>query len=149
MSLLSQAKILAIRYKALTGKPLGITGEVAEFEAARLLPTLKLAEAREPGFDATEVRGDKMWKLQIKGRCLPEHVTPGQRLGAIDRNKEWDAVLMVLMNFNFETLEIWEASRAKVLEALGEPGSKSRNERGAMGVSKFKQIGKKRWPKLA
>jgi hypothetical protein len=35
MEILGQAKALAQRYRALTGKPLGITGEVAEFEAAR------------------------------------------------------------------------------------------------------------------
>jgi hypothetical protein len=32
--LLHEAKILAARYYALTGKPLGVTGEVAELEAA-------------------------------------------------------------------------------------------------------------------
>ncbi|WP_165678973.1 MULTISPECIES: hypothetical protein [Pseudomonadaceae] len=37
MELLGQAKILIQRYGALTNKPLGITGEVAEFEATRLL----------------------------------------------------------------------------------------------------------------
>lgn len=43
--LLQQAKSLAQRYHRLTGKPLGITGEVAEFEASRILG-VKLAPAR-------------------------------------------------------------------------------------------------------
>jgi hypothetical protein len=34
---LAAAKKLATRYRALTGKPLGVTGQVAEFEAAGLL----------------------------------------------------------------------------------------------------------------
>jgi len=46
LEFLSQAKQIAQRYRALTGKPLGITGEVAEYEAARLLD-LKLVEARQ------------------------------------------------------------------------------------------------------
>lgn len=37
MQTLAEAKRLARRYRTLTGKPLGVTGEVAEFEAARLL----------------------------------------------------------------------------------------------------------------
>ena len=54
--ILARAKQVAIDYYRLTGKPLGITGEVGEYEAARLLK-LKLAIARTPGFDATDQSG--------------------------------------------------------------------------------------------
>ena len=54
---------------------------------------------------------------------------------------------MVVMNEVFETLEIWEAERSAVVEALTAPGSKARNRRGSLAVSKFKQIGKRVWPK--
>jgi hypothetical protein len=37
MKVLRNAKKLAKEYRTLTGNPLGITGEVAEYEAARLL----------------------------------------------------------------------------------------------------------------
>ena len=37
LEILGQAKALAVEYYRLTGKPLGLTGEVAEFEAARIL----------------------------------------------------------------------------------------------------------------
>lgn len=57
------------------------------------------------------------------------------------------AVLLVLMNEEFETLEIWEAERSVVMQALTAPGSKARNGRGSLAVSKFKQIGKPVWPK--
>jgi hypothetical protein len=50
------------------------------------------------------------------------------------------------MDENLETLEIWEAERNAVAEALSRPGSKARNERGALAVSSFKQIGKRVWP---
>jgi hypothetical protein len=36
-AILSDAKALAREYYHLTGKPLGVTGEVTEFEAARIL----------------------------------------------------------------------------------------------------------------
>ena len=45
------AKQVAIDYYRLTGKPLGITGEIGEYYAAKHLG-LELAEARTPGFDA-------------------------------------------------------------------------------------------------
>jgi hypothetical protein len=140
--ILAAAKDVAVRFKNLTGKPLGITGEIAEFSAAKLLG-LKLAEARQAGYDAIDSSGRK---IQIKGRCLPEKPGPGQRLGSIRLDHEWDSVLLVLLDQSFEVIEMWEADRPAVQEAILAPGSKARNERGALAVSKFKQIGTKVWP---
>jgi hypothetical protein len=144
LEVLSEAKRLAQRYRILTGKPLGITGECAEFEAATILG-LELAPARTPGYDATEVIGGQLRKLQIKGRCILPGASQGQRVGAIDVKKEFDAVLLVLLDENLDAFEIVEASREKILAALTEPGSKARNERGALGVAKFRSIGDSRW----
>ena len=144
MDLLAKAKILAQQYRSLTGKPLGITGEVAEYEASRILG-VKLTPARQAGYDAVEmIRGSER-RLQIKGRCLLEGCKPGQRLGTIDVRKEFDAVLLVLLDENFNATSIYEAGRAEVLAALAAPGSISRNVRGALGIGKFKSIGHLRW----
>jgi len=144
--ILSETKRLAQQYRRLTGKPLGVTGEVAEFEAARLLG-LDLAAAREAGYDATEQAQGITRKLQIKGRCLLAGCKPGQRLGGIRFDHPWDAALMLLLDENLDAVEIYEADRASLEGALAEPGSKARNERGALAVSKFKQIGHVRWRK--
>jgi hypothetical protein len=144
MEVLKAAKKLAQKYRALTGKPLGITGEVAEYEAARILG-VELTRARQAGYDALETRNGSVRKLQIKGRCLLDDCKPGQRLGSIRIEKEWDAVLMVLLDQNFEAIEIYEAERAAIIAALMAPGSKARNERGALSVTKFKSVGKLRW----
>ena len=148
MEVLHKAKRLAQRYRQLTGKPLGITGEVAEYEAARILG-VKLTPARNTGFDATERKNGSVRRLQIKSRCLLDNCKPGQRLGSIDIEKEFDAVLMVLLDENFEATAIYEAEREAVIKAIKEPGSKSRNERWALGVNKFKVIGKVRWTRNA
>jgi hypothetical protein len=144
MEILKEAKTLAHRYRALTGKPLGITGEVAEYEAARILG-LELAPARQAGYDAIEKTDRKVRRLQIKGRCVLPTSKSSQRLSRIDIVKDWDAVLMVLLDENFDATEIYEASRDAVIAALTAPGSKARNKRGALAVSKFKAIGKVRW----
>lgn len=144
MEILGEAKKLAQEYYALTGKPLGITGEVAEYEAARILG-VELTPARHEGYDAIERRDNSLRRIQIKGRCLLPNCKPGQRLGSIDVTKDWDAVLLVLLNENFDATAMHEAERAAVLAALSAPGSKSRNERGQLGISKFKAIGKLRW----
>lgn len=141
--LLEQARRIAIDYYRLTGKPLGITGEVGEYEAARLLG-LDLAVAREAGYDATDRAGRR---LQIKARSIPRtKKLTGQRLGAIDLTKPWDAVLLVVMDELFEPVTIFEADRAEIEAALLRPGSKARNERGALAITKFRSIGRQVWP---
>jgi hypothetical protein len=146
--LLNQAKKLARSYWALTGKPLGITGEVVEFYAAKYLG-LELAPAREPGYDAIQHNGKKRFKVQIKGRCLPKKPKPGERVGTIKLDREWDRIVLVLMNEDFEATKIFEAERPAVERALRAPGSKARNERGSLAVSKFKAIGKLVWENSA
>jgi len=144
MALLADAKVLAQKYRALTGKPLGITGEVAEYEASRVLG-VELTPARQAGYDAIETVDGAVRRLQIKGRCLLKDCKPGQRLGSIDVKKDFDVVLLVLLDENFNATSIYEADREDVLRVLAEPGSRSRNERGALGVSKFKSIARLRW----
>ena len=134
------AKAAARRYRELTGKPLGITGEVGELLAARLLE-LQLTDARQAGYDAV---GRDCRRVQIKSRCIFPSAKPG-RLGTIRLDHEWDTVALILMDQNFEPLAIYEASRSAVERELLRPGSKSRNERRALAVSKFKAIGELRW----
>lgn len=145
LTVLSKAKVLAKKYRELTGKPLGITGEVAEYEAARLLG-VSLTPARHAGYDAVERLGKRTRRLQIKGRCILPSAKPGQRVGGIDISKSFDAVLLVLLNEDLDATEIHEASRQAVVKAITAPGSRARNDRGALSVSKFKSIGKMVWP---
>lgn len=145
LSVLAEVKKLAKAYRRLTGRPLGVTGEIAEYEAAQLLG-LELCAARQSGYDATRKTAAGLSRLQIKGRCLLPNAKPGQRLGRIQLDKEWDAVLLVLLNEDFEATAIYEAPRHAVEAALNAPGSRARNENGALPVTKFKAIGKKIWP---
>jgi hypothetical protein len=145
MDLLAEAKRISREYYEATGKPLGITGEVAEYEAARLLG-LDLTPARQAGYDATEHVKGSVRRIQIKGRCLQDPKKPGHRVGAIRTHHEWDSVMLVLLDPRFETLAIYEADRPAVIAALSAPGSISRNERGALSISKFRSIGRLRWP---
>lgn len=142
--LMKRAKQLAKEYRMKTGRPLGITGEVAEYEACRLLG-LRLAPVRQEGFDAIQQAGFTTRRLQVKGRVLLPNAKPGQRLGRITFRHDWDGVILVVMDEDFEPLVMYEADRTALEAALTAPGSKSRNERGQLGLSKFKQIGRIVW----
>ncbi|MCB0622342.1 MAG: hypothetical protein KDC43_00100 [Saprospiraceae bacterium] len=141
--ILGRAREAAIDYYRLTGKPLGITGEYGEYVAAERLG-LELAEARTAGYDATDSAGRR---IQIKARSIPrEKKLVGQRLGSIRLDHEWDVVLLVVMDELFELRWIFEAERPAIEVALKAPGSKARNERGALSLAKFKSIGRQIWP---
>ena len=67
--LLRQVKRLAARYYTLTNKPLGVTGKVAEYEAAQKFGLI-LEPARTVGYDAYRQRGARRETFQIKGRAV-------------------------------------------------------------------------------
>ena len=146
LKLKSEAKDLASRYYRLTGKPLGITGELAELEAAELLG-LELSSARQAGFDAIRRRKGKEERIQIKGRAVEPGARFKGRCPAIKCGDQFDFVMLVLLDREtLEPLEIWEASEAAIQNRLDAPGSKSRNERRQMGLSQFKSVAAKVWP---
>ncbi len=142
--LLSKVKALAREYYDLTGRPHGVTSEIAEYEAARPLG-VSLTPVRQAGYDATRVRAGQEEKRQIKGRCLPAAAKSGQRICGIRLDGDWDRVLLVLLDERFEVTAIYEAGRGEVDRAITAPGSKARNERGQLPVSNFKAIGERIW----
>lgn len=145
--ILRDAKVLARRYYHLTGKPLGVTGEVAEYEAARIL-NLELELARQAGYDATETRDGVALKIQIKGRYCSNSRMRNGRVGSIDLKQPFDSVLLVLLDAEYNAFQIYEAARPAVEALLTKPGSKARNERGSVGISQFKAISTLRWERV-
>jgi|GEM_PF-165140 hypothetical protein len=143
-SIISAVKRLAPKYKKITGKPLGITAEVAEYEAARLL-NLELAPARQEGYDATEQGREGEKRLQIKGRCFARGRETGQRMGKIDFRHPFDAVLLVILDENYEPVEILEATRGTVEQFLRDANLRSRKMGNDPTVAQFKKIAKLRW----
>lgn len=138
--ILATVKPLAAEYYRLTGKPLGVTGEVAEYVASEILG-LTLVPARTVGYDA--LRGNE--RIQIKGRAFGKKAKPGQRISRIKMDAPCDAVLLVLLdNATLEAREMWEAPYSAVCECLARPGSKAR-ARGALSVSTFKAIARRIW----
>jgi hypothetical protein len=133
--ILKKVKPLAAEFYRLTGKPLGVTGEVAEYIAAEILE-LDLVRARTPGHDA--LRGTE--RIQIKGRAYGAEAKPGQMISRIKLDAPCDTVMLVLLdNTTLDAREIWEAKYDSVSECLRRPGSRAR-ERGAMSVSAFKHL---------
>ncbi|WP_198585804.1 hypothetical protein [Sphingomonas koreensis] len=144
-ALLREAKQLAARYYMATGKPLGVTGEVAELEAAEKLG-IDLVPPRTPGYDATQVRDGKLCRIQIKGRA----VDPADRYRglcpSIKCGDQFDVVQLVLLDRgSLDALEIWEASEAAIAARLAGV-SAAKQKRNALAITQFKSVAKRIWP---
>ena len=136
--LMLEARKLAANYRKATGKPLGISSEIAIHDVARLM-NLELIEASPGGYDAIGKGKRDGKKIQIKGRTVATDMKSNQRVGQLKIDQQWDAVMLVLLNEDYEPLEIYEADREEILEVVNSSNSKRKN-RGAMSVAKFKFI---------
>jgi hypothetical protein len=142
--ILAEVKPLAAEYYKLTGKPLGVTGEVGELEVAELFG-MTLAPARATGIDA--FRGTE--RVQIKTRARDPKFRSLGRMSRISVDKVCDTVMLAILDVEtLNVIEVWEAPFVKVVEELGRPGSKAR-ERGQLGVSKFMELARRTWSKDA
>ena len=138
--ILAKVKPLAIEYYVLTGKPLGVTGEIGEVAAAELF-SMTLMPARSVGFDA--MRGQE--RVQIKARAKDPKAKQMGRLSRISLDKPCDTVMLTILDASsMDLIEVWEAPFDLVKLELARPGAKSRT-RGQLAVSKFKSLGRRTW----
>lgn len=141
--LIAETRRLAADFRRSTGQPLPVSGEIARHDAARLLD-LELCEPRTGGVDAVGKDDLSDQRYQIKSRVLSQDKKSGARIGQLNPNGEWNIVLLVIMDEEYEPCEIYSAEREEILQALDEASS-SRNRRGALSVSKFKNISELVW----
>jgi len=144
--LITEARRIAAEYRRATGKPLaGVTSEVCQYDAARLLDLDLSQSGVNGGYDATGRGSREGQKFQIKGRAIFDESKSGQRIGQLKLEQEWDAVVLVLMDENLEPYEIYEAARDEIIAAIGDGTNSKRSKRGIMSVAKFKAIGHLAW----
>jgi len=142
--LVSEARRLAAEYRRATGQPLGISGEIAEFDAAKLL-SLDIITPKPGGYDAMGKIGNRKDKrIQIKGRVMFEDSKGRARIGQLKTDMDWDSIVLVVMDDDYQAIEIYECDREVVENALDEAPA---NKRGAMSVAKFKKISTLVWTK--
>ncbi len=146
--LIAEARRLAAAYRRTTGRPLaGVGAEICRHDAARLLD-LELCQPAVPGYDAIG-RGARAGKrVQIKGRAIFDESKGGHRIGQLRVEQDWDSVVLVLMDENFEPFEIHEAERADILDDLARADGR-RSKRGVMSVARFKNLGRLVWERGA
>ncbi|MDT8385522.1 MAG: hypothetical protein RRB22_14030 [Gammaproteobacteria bacterium] len=141
--LMHEARKLAATYRRATGQALGISNEIATHDVIRLMKLVP-AEPGAGGYDAigTGVREGRY--IQIKGRTIFSDAKSAQRVGQIRLEQDWDSVMLILMDEDYEAQAIYEADREAIVAAV-EESSEKRAKRGAMSVAKFKAVGTLVW----
>jgi len=144
--LMDETRRLAAEYRRSTGQTLPVSGELAKNDAIRLL---KLSVPEQPisGIDAVLESEQGVTKFQVKGRVIFDDSKQGQRVGQLAFDTDWDAILLVLMNGEYETTEIYSLDRATAENELQNSDGSKRSKRGAMSVAKFKIIAELVWSK--
>lgn len=144
--LMQQARQLAANYRRATGKTLtGVSGELSTYDAIRLLHLEPIAD--QIGYDAigTAQSGDLQGeKIQIKGRTIFSDAKATYRIGQLKMEQNWDSVVLVLLNDDYEPFEIYEIDRATLSDNIIDPQSK-KARKGAMTVARFKKIATLAW----
>ena len=141
--LMHEARKLAADYRRATGQALGISNEIATHDVIRLMKLVP-AEPGAGGYDAIGTGSREGKYIQIKGRTIFNDKKGGQRIGQIKLEQDWDSIMLILMDEDYEAQEIFEADRDVIIAAVAET-SESRAKRGAMSVAKFKAIGTRVW----
>lgn len=144
--LMQQARQLAANYRRTTGKTLaGVSGEISVYDATRLLHLASVPN--QIGYEAigTEKSGDLQGdKIQIKGRTIFSDSKGVQRIGQLKMEQNWDSVVLVLLDDDYEPFEIYEIDRATLTDNVVDKESK-KAKKGAMTVARFKKIATLAW----
>ena len=137
--LIAETRRLAAEYKRSTGQSLPVSGEIARHDAARILD-LTLCEPRSGGVDAIGTGKREGQRIQIKSRILTEQSKSGARLGQLNTAGDWNTLLLVIMDEDYEPCEIYEATREDIKDEIDEAAGSKRSKRGALSIAKFKNI---------
>ena len=137
-ALMTQTRLLAANYREQTGNALPVTEELARFDAINLIGLTKLTE--QEGIDAIDPKTKET--VLVKGRVIFKGGKARQKLGKLGLQAEWQQLLMVIYNPQYEPTQIFQIDRKIIeLELNKLPVSK----RGSMTVAKYKAIGTQVW----
>ena len=132
---------LAVRWKTATDRSLGITGEVGEHLACKLMGW-SLAVHLQAGWDATDPQGNR---IQIKSRVLQKDRDRSPTMGTLDLRKEWDQAAIVIMDDHFRVQGIWLAEGQDARKAQENCPNSDGDAKG-LPIKTFKRIARQVFP---
>lgn len=99
----------AVEYEAVTGRKLGITGEVGEILVCKELGLNLLSDPIASGIDAIDHRGKT---YQIKAR-RGNSDNPGARIGTFSKHK-FDYAILAILDHKYNIVKLYKATFNKI-----------------------------------
>lgn len=141
--LMQETRRLAAQYRQSTGQTLPISGELARYDAARLLALVPLPTPLK-GVDFKGVEGPLAEQLiQVKSRVIFDENKSGYRIGQLNLGGDWQICALVLYEANYEPYAIYIATQADIAESLEK--RRASNTRGQMSLAQFKHLSTLVW----
>jgi hypothetical protein len=142
--LMQETRRLAAEYRQSTGQTLPISGELARYDAARLLKLLPLDKPLK-SVDFMGSEGPLANQLiQIKSRVIFDKEKTGYRIGQLDVGANWQICALVLYQANYEPTAIYIATQAMIVETLSKRPTTAK-ARGLMSLAQFKRLANLIW----
>lgn len=142
--LMQETRRLAADYRHNTGQTLPISGELARYDAARLLKLTPLQTPRK-SVDFVGNEGPLANQLiQIKSRVIFDEHKSGYRIGQLDLGASWQICALVLYQANYEPFAIYVATQNTINETLAKRPEAARH-RGLMSLAQFKRLSNLVW----
>ena len=139
--LMEETRRVAAEFRKATGQTLPVGPELARYDASRLL-NLESAPDGLSGVDAVSGYDSR---YQIKNRVVFDDSKGGHRIGQLNFDGDWNVLLLVLLDEEYNTIEIYQMGRDIAVEAVDELNNDTRKKRGPMSVAKFKALGSLVW----
>jgi len=105
--LMEETRRVAAQFRKTTGQTLPVGPELARFDAIQLLD-LKAPPEGLSGVDA--IFGERQ-RYQIKNRVVFDDRKTGYRIGQLNFDGDWNVLLLVLLDEEYRTVEIFQMDR--------------------------------------
>jgi hypothetical protein len=115
--LMSKTRQLAAEYRRLTGQVLPVSNELSRHDVMTKL-NFTIPEQPESGVDLIGVGSWAGKKIQVKSRVAFTKAKSRPRLGHLNFDGKWDFVILVIMNEDYVTEEIYIAKKEVLLNSM-------------------------------
>ncbi|HRE32237.1 MAG TPA: hypothetical protein PLD88_09720 [Candidatus Berkiella sp.] len=143
--LMQETRRLATEYRQNTGQSLPIGGELAKYDAARLLKLIPLKKPiKSVDFMGTTGPLDNQL-IQVKSRVIFEEGKSGHRIGQLNLGGDWHFCALVLYEASYQPFAIYLVAQSVINDAMLQKGMQTHNARGMMSLAQFKRVSELVW----
>lgn len=123
---------IALEYETLTGRKLGITGEIAEIIVCYKLKLKLLTNSLSPGYDAVDKKGNT---FQIKSKRIAKTKGKKGKIGSFSKHP-FHYLITILFDKNYKIIGIYKTNYNKIMPIINKYKKRNPSIREVIKASK-------------